>query len=70
MKAFPAKSNEMKSFLNYYPLGFSPVELNKKAVKLQVSPLFSTDKDRLLPKAGVNNPQPGKQHQPYFPCNV
>lgn len=55
------------------PAGIFPSWAEQKSCKTTGLPLFSTDTDRPLPKAGVNNPQPSKQRflqQPYFPCNV
>lgn len=53
------------------PTGIFPSWDGKKKELYYYS--FSTDTDRPLPKAGVNNPQPWKQHflaPTSFPCNV
>lgn len=73
MNTFPDRSNEIKSFPTCYPLGIFPSWNGQKSCETTGLPLFSTDTDRPLPKAGVSNPQPRKQHflpQPCFPCNV
>lgn len=74
MKAFPDRSNKIKSFPDCYPVGLSLVEIDKKAVIiLQVSlsfPLTQTGpcekQGLIIPSTESNTSYP----QPYFPCYV
>lgn len=73
MNTFPDRSNEIKSFPTCYPLGFSLVEMDKKAVRLQVFLSFPPTQIGPCQKQGLTIPSPESNTsypQPCFPCNV